>query len=58
MADKKVYVELAARCLWDGEIREQGDIVEMDAELAKDFGKVVKTGTSATAESKDAAPAT
>jgi hypothetical protein len=39
---KKVKVELAARCHVDGREREAGEVVEVDAEIAKFFGKVVK----------------
>jgi hypothetical protein len=38
----KVTVELHARCLVDSRVREAGEIVEIDEEIARDFGKPVK----------------
>jgi hypothetical protein len=34
----KVRVKLAARCLVDGQVRDAGEIVEVDEIHAKDFG--------------------
>lgn len=38
----KVLVELNARCWVDSQVREAGEQVMIDEEIAKDFGKPVK----------------
>lgn len=40
----KVQVKLAARCLVDKQEREAGEIVEIDATIARHFGEVVTSG--------------
>lgn len=62
MAVRMVHVELAARCLVDGEIHDAGDIVLLqekapDAEgkmqpFAEVFGKIVTTEAAKKAEAK------
>ena len=54
-----VRVELAARCLINGCIRESGEVVELPEAVAKSFGKVL-TGKQAEpkAEPKPETPAT
>ena len=37
-----VYVELAARCYVDKELKEKGDIVALPADIAESFGTVIK----------------
>lgn len=47
---KKIKVELAAKCHVDGRECEAGEVVELDAEIAKFFGKPVKDEKPAAAE--------
>jgi hypothetical protein len=48
----KQLVELHARCLVDGKVREAGEQVMIDEEIAKDFGKPVK-GVKSLTEATD-----
>ena len=44
----KVRVKLAARCLVDGQVRDAGEIVEVDEIHAKDFGTPVSAKEAST----------